>query len=274
MIVRSLGLQTDLLFIRFAGQVTDRGSYLVAEIPANPTYYWGNFLAMEKPPRPGDFRRWTELFEQELGGPSGVGHMTFTWDSVEGGPGDVAPFLAAGFSYDESVVLTASSVRKPAKLDSEVQVRPLVSDADWEAASQNQVACELLPLDGAPSFVMFKRRQMAMYRAMADAGLGYWFGAFLGERLVGDLGLYRDGYVGRFQSVGTHPGFRRRGICGAMVFAVSSFALERMGLETLVMSADERYHAALIYETVGFRPAERNGGLCHPTYRQDQRRRP
>jgi hypothetical protein len=35
-----------------------------------------------------------------------------------------------------------------------------------------------------------------------------------------------------------------------------------MGVETLVMVADESYHAAKIYESVGFAPQEKMYGLC------------
>ena len=35
-----------------------------------------------------------------------------------------------------------------------------------------------------------------------------------------------------------------------------------MKVETLVMVADEEYHAAKVYESVGFRPTEKLLGLC------------
>ena len=59
---------------------------------------------------------------------------------------------------------------------------------------------------------------MAHYRQMQRAGLGGWFGAFLGNRVVADLGLFCIGGVGRFQTVETVPEFRRQGICGTLVY--------------------------------------------------------
>ena len=102
---------------------------------------------------------------------------------------------------------------------------------------------------------------MARYRKMAQAGLGAWFGAFLENQLVADLGLFFEAGVGRFQQVETHPDFRRRGICGTLVYHSSRFGFEKMEARTLVMVADEHYHAARIYESVGFRPKERQVGL-------------
>ena len=102
---------------------------------------------------------------------------------------------------------------------------------------------------------------MARYQKMSHAGLGHWFGAFLGSKLVGDLGLFVENGIGRFQNVTTHPDFRRRGICGTLVHAVATYALSNMGAKTLVMVADEAYHAAKIYESVGFKPTERQAGV-------------
>lgn len=123
------------------------------------------------------------------------------------------------------------------------------------------VAAGSLELEGEEGYRAFKERQMARYRGMVRAGLGHWFGAFLEGRLVADLGVFRDGELGRFQSVGTHPNFRRRGICGTLVYRAASYAYEAMGIRTLVMVADEHYHAARIYESVGFRPTEKQRGL-------------
>jgi predicted GNAT family acetyltransferase len=92
--------------------------------------------------------------------------------------------------------------------------------------------------------------------------VGEWYGAFLGGRLVGDLGLFRDGPLARFQDVSTDEAFRRRGVCGTLVHEVARRALESGRAETLVMVADENYHAARVYESVGFRPEERHVVAC------------
>lgn len=102
---------------------------------------------------------------------------------------------------------------------------------------------------------------MARYRQMARLGRGEWFGAFYQDRLVADLGLFCESGIARFQSVETHPDFRRRGICGALVYQASRYGLERLEADVLVMIADEHYFAAHIYETIGFKPAERQVGL-------------
>lgn len=258
--LRSFGYRTDLIFPRFNGEISDRGNYLVIRTPSNPTYWWGNFLLFNGPPAEEDFERWQTLFAEEIGAPPTVKHMTFGWDTVSGEQGYIKPFLEVGFKLDELLVLTTRSVNPPPKLNAEVNIRPLHESWEWQAAIQNQIDCHDEGFaDG--NYQLFKERQFAAYRAMSEAGCGHWFGAFLGEKLVADLGVFTDGEVGRFQAVETHPDFRRRGICGTLVHQASSFAFEHMGAGTLVMVADEHYHAAKVYESVGFRPTEKQVAL-------------
>lgn len=261
--LRSLGYRTDLLFPRFEGEIHDRGSYLVIRTPKNPGFYWGNFLLFDRPPEEGDHERWTELFRREIGGPSGTHHMAFGWDSVTGEPGAIEPLLADGFDQQDTVVLSTERLTPPPHANGDVEVRVLTTDDEWEAALDNQVVISGEGYEPV-SYREFRGRTMERYRAMARKGLGNWYGAFLKGRLVGDLGLYVDKNrtLGRYQAVGTHPDFRRQGICGALVVAAGEDARKRFGVSTLVITADPDYHALRLYESVGFRPTERQIGVC------------
>lgn len=259
MIVRSLSYRTDLLFLRFNGEVVDRGDHLTIRTPSNPTFYWGNFLLFEAPPGPGDFDRWRALFAEEIGRPPETLHMAFGWDGNEVGD-PIAPFLEEAFTLDDSVVLTAKSVVPPPKVCAEAEVRPLTQPWEWEAVLENQVAGRE-EIYGEAGYREYATRKIERYRAMVDAGLGHWFGAFLDGRLAGDLGLFVFEGLGRFQTFGTHPDFRRRGVCGTLVHAAANYAFERMGAETLVIVAERDHAAARIYESVGFVPVERQLGL-------------
>lgn len=258
--IRSLGYRTDLIFSRFQGMVVDRGDHLVIRTPSNPGWYWGNYLLFRDPPGDGALREWTQRFHAEIASRQPAPHVAFGWDSPEGEPGVLEPFLAEGFILNENVVLTADAVAPPPHPNAEVRIRPLATDAEWTQALENQVACHTaaFPL---PAYRAFKARQMRDYRRMAEAGLGAWLGAYLDGRLVADLGVFPDGPIARFQAVETHPDFRRRGICGTLVWEGARHARAVLGAERLVMLADEHYHAGRIYESLGFRRTERQLGL-------------
>ena len=256
----SLGYRTDLIFSRFAGEVQARGDYLVIRTPSNPTYYWGNFLIFSHAPQEGDYTRWLKLFAQEIGIPPTVNHVALGWNNAVGEQGDYAPFFADGFVLEESVVLTARQVVFPPKYNSAIEARILTTDEEWEQATQSQIECREAE-HSLESYTVFKRAQMASYRAMARQGIGQWFGAFVDGEFAGDLGVFVENGVGRFQAVGTKPEFQRRGVCSTLVYEAAQYALKSLGANVLVMVADANYHAAQIYESVGFHPAERQTGL-------------
>jgi GNAT superfamily N-acetyltransferase len=258
--VRSLGYRTDLIFPSFDGEIVDRGDYLVIRSPANPTFYWGNYLLFSRPPQEGDLRKWRDLFAREIGVPPETEHQVFGWDSPEGDEGVIQPFLQAGFRLNHSVVMTSTELRRPARPSDLVSIRALKTESDWEKAVDNQVVCRE-PEFEETGYRVFRQRQMDRYRKMVESGLGDWFGAFVDQRLVADLGIFHAEGVGRFQSVETHPGFRRRGIAGTLIFRAGRQAMAEYGLHTLVIVAEQASSPARLYETLGFQPLEKQVGL-------------
>lgn len=258
--VKSLGYRTDLIFLAFDGEIIDRGHYLVMRTPTNPTFYWGNFLLFAQPPREGDYSKWLDLFALEIGVPPETEHQVFGWDSVDGAEGAVQPFLDAGFRRNNGVVLTCSEPRSPVRPAAAVSIRALKTETEWEQVIEAQVASRDLEHEES-SYQEFRQRQMTRYRQMIDRGLGDWYGAYAGQQLVADLGLFHQQGVGRYQSVGTHPDFRRRGIASALIVAAGRQAKAAYDLHTLVIVAEEASNAARLYESLGFEPTEKQAGL-------------
>ena len=259
----SLGWRTDLIFARFDGQVTDRGSHLRVLTPANPTYWWGNFLLFQHAPGPGDFERWMALFDEEIASRQpGSRHRAFGVDV----PGRLAlpnEFAAAGFELNEATVLTLTRDQlraSPRPVPAGVEFRLLDLPRDSAAIVDKQVAADESAIEPA-GYRMFAERQMQRYAAMQRAGLGHWLGlvATVDGRpvLAASCGLFRDAAspdrLGRFQYVATHPAWRRRGLCTALVHAACRHGFEAMDLRTLAMVADPTDVAIDVYESLGFR---------------------
>ena len=256
----SLGYRTDLIFHRFEGEVIDQGHYLVIRTPSNPDYHWGNLLIFDAPPKPGDFARWNALFEREVGTPPRINHKVLAWDTVDGRHGDVTDFLTAGFELGEEVVMAAATLTPPRRTNHELEIRALETDADFAEHVELHVLCRGEKYDEA-SYRPFYEASTKSYRKMIAVGLGRWFGAFLEGKLVADMGIFAAGDLARYQSVVTHPDFRRRGVCSTLLYETGRFALETLGAKTLVIVADDHYFAKNIYGSVGFTARERQGSL-------------
>jgi RimJ/RimL family protein N-acetyltransferase len=255
----SLGWRTDLIFARFDGEVMERAGYRVVRTPTNPGYWWGNFLLFDAAPRAGDAAHWLERFDAEIAQRQpGSRHVAFGVNAAE--PFELpADFAAAGLTRYESTVLTMGRAqqRPPRKLPpaAQFQVHRLVLPDQAGLAVELHVASDAGEHEPIADYRLFRERQMARYGAMERAGLGHWFGVFTHEgRLVADCGLFVDEtrMLGRFQHVSTHPDFRRRGLCTALIHAVCRHGFEAMGLDTLVIVADPGDVAIGLYESVGF----------------------
>jgi ribosomal protein S18 acetylase RimI-like enzyme len=251
--MKSLGYKTDLFFRSFEGQIQTREDYTVIRTPKNPTFRWGNFLLFKRAPTSADLEPWLQAFKLEH---ETATHIALGWDDPEN-KGDVTAFTEAGFDFDQSIVMTAQAVHQPPKINTDCQIRPL-EKPDWlewikmECAVNDALPEGIREGDGYQTFI---ERKGAELERMSAAGHGHFWGAFLDNKLVASLGLYFWQGVGRFQWVGTHPDFRRRGLCGTLVHHVAKLGLEKV--QTLVMVADPEYVAAGIYESIGFKRSEK-----------------
>jgi RimJ/RimL family protein N-acetyltransferase len=262
-----MGWRSDLMFVRFDGELIERPDCLVLRTPANPTYWWGNFLLFDHPPRPGDARVWMSRFDEEVASRQNESrHVTFGVDARE--PFELPDdFVQLGFTLYPSNVLTLRRDQLRAvrtALPSNTRVAALKLPAQAAEAVELQVLCDAGEHEPVDSYREFRRRQMLRYEAMSRAGRGDWFGVFMqtdaGEQLVADCGLFHEGLgrggPGRFQHVETHPSFRRRGLCTALIHAVCQHGFDTLGLHTLVIVADPHDVAIGLYESLGFERGE------------------
>ncbi|MFQ5635243.1 MAG: GNAT family N-acetyltransferase, partial [Gammaproteobacteria bacterium] len=181
-------------------------------------------------------------------------------DSPDGDHGVTESFIAAGFRLCCNVVMTTAEPHAPRRRSTEVEVRALESDGDWRQALDNQIAC-MEPEFEVSAYRLHRQHQIDRYRRMANAGIGHWYGAFIGHRLVADLGIFHDRGIGRFQMVQTHPDFRRRGIGSTLVFKSARLALAEDNFDVLVILAEEDSAAQRLYKSIDFVPVERQLGL-------------
>ncbi len=258
--IRSLGRQTDLIFARFSGYVKDLGNYTLVQTPSNPGYHWGNYIIFDRAPKGGDYEEWKQLFDNEFSYYKVPHHYVFTWDTINQEEGETQEFVDNGFEFDSAIVLTTKTLNPPEHLNNTITIRKIITDDEWEAVIRLQTLCAD-PKVLNDYYIDFKREQIANYRKMSEVEKGSWFGAFIRDELVGDLGIFFDDKVARYQNVGTHPDYRKQGICGTLVYEAGKIAFADYGINYLVMEADPDYHAARIYESVGFKRTETNYSL-------------
>jgi len=248
--IASLGFRTDLMVLALGGsEIEHLDRHVVVRTPANPTFWWGNFVLFADSVGPGDVAGRLAVFAEAF---PGADHVAWGIDSVDGTIGAEAELVGAGFELSRDTVLAATSLRPPSR-GVDAELRRLVSDEDWRQALELRIAC--LP-DDEHYTEPFVRAHLAGSRALCEQGSATWFGAFERGTLRAALGIVADGDgLARFQMVETHPGSRRRGLASSLVHRAGSSALEA-GAETLVIVADPTYHAIGLYRALGFADRE------------------
>ena len=250
--------------------VERRDGYLVVRSPANPAHYWGNLLVFDDAPAAGDGERWERLFAAEFAGEPRVGHHTFAWDQTGDVRGAVeTEFAARGYDVDLSVGMIAApdEIHPHPRANRDVEVRALdpgrgsADERWWDQVVEMQVAARDADRFEEEPHRVFARARLAELRAMFRAGAGAWYVALDGDVVAGSMGIVVTAGRGRYQAVDTAITHRRRGICSRLLVDAARHATAAYGATRLVIAADPDYHAAAIYESVGFRPVERVCGV-------------
>jgi GNAT superfamily N-acetyltransferase len=283
----ALGFRSELIFHRADGEVIDcRAEHgcRVIRTPSNPTYYWGNYLLFERAPGPDGAQRWPALFARLIAAnqPQST-HCAFGW--MEDAEGDIGGFLADGYTQNNAVVMQSTGVPVVPAPTITARLRPFAltrnetgieADSEWSALVELSVATRD-PDYGEESYRTFAQQRVARWRALAGAGHGNWFGAFLDQagsapRLVAALGVYaeaeREGgqRLARYQSVMTDGAFRRRGLCRALVALAARHARDVLRADRLIIVAAAGKMPEQLYASVGFvtaglqRGVQRMGG--------------
>ncbi|MFC0625520.1 GNAT family N-acetyltransferase [Kribbella deserti] len=251
--ITSLGFRTDLMLLQLEGsEVTERPDYVVVRTPANPTFWWGNYLLFRAPFAPGDIDARVAAFEAEFPEAS---HLTLGLDTTDGVVGAVDEVRAAGFEIETNTVMSATEVLPPARPNAEVTIRQLRSDDDWFQHLAISRTVNTMDVEG---YQEFSARRNDGYRRLIEGGHGAWFGAFDGDVLLSSLGLISDGgEVARYQNVQTLESARNRGLATTLVHHASQYGFGELKAKTLVMVADPDYLAIRIYRTLGFSDNEK-----------------
>lgn len=247
------GFQSDLSVLALQGEVEDCGDCVRVYSPKDPYGCWANMLVFDQPPQQGDFHRWTGLFSEHFGDRPGIVHYCFGWQIPGIDRGVLGPFKAVALDCAVNETLLSTEVIPQPGTPKVLDIRPLHTDKDWEGLRQLHMASN--PLETDPSNNRYRHHavhERQQYRDMYNAGLGAYFGGFIGDVMVAHCGIYKIDGVGRYQDVGTHPKYRRQGICSAMICHAAHWSREALEVREWMIIAEEGGEALPLYQKLGF----------------------
>jgi GNAT superfamily N-acetyltransferase len=283
------GWRSEFIRHRFDAQVNEQADCIVVRTPSNPTYYWGNCLVLPKAPVDQDLAFWLAQFDALIvqGQPQSL-HVAIGVDA-EYQDEALPSWRAAGFEISVNHVLRMRASDWP-KSAAHLQTSGLKTSISTATAvpallirpmalpDEVEDIVELECLDDMPfeieGYRSYRHQQFLSHAKMHAAGCLQWFGVWAEGVLVGCCGLLRDRpfavgegdnraatAVGRFQHVLTHPQWRGRGVCTALIRAVTTYAFGHWQVAELLLLAEPEESAIRIYKRLGYTQIESNWHL-------------
>lgn len=250
--LKSLGLASDVLVLRGQSTLEELDDRFILRSPNEPTFWFGNtviFKTDQVDPETQIARFRAEFPDAE--------HVTIQWDQTQMAPDErLEAYSKLGFKTDACDVLVLTGALTRSSPPDGIIIRPLASDDDWAQATELQGITGVAEGHDADDFLPYVKTRMDVCRRQTESGLACWFGAFAGDELAADLGIYADERTARFQAVETREAYRRRGICAAMVTAGADWALSKHPDTKLVIIAETDGPAGRIYRRCGFERTE------------------
>lgn len=249
--IRSLFLESEMIFWQFGSIVEDHGDHIVIKTPANPTWRWGNLMLFPHPPQPTDLVRWNELFDHHFDVENE--HRLFVWDTIDGDKGAAETFVENGFQFTREPMLGALDLQLPEQHNRQIETHVIRSDQEWESVIQLNVesfAAENL------AYQDYVERKFRLYRNMVEAERGFWMGAWLENKLLASCGVFHNGHITRYQEVVTREENRNFGICTKLVFDAFTHGRSLSFPNQTLIAVDLDSQAERIYRRLGFHDLE------------------
>ena len=260
--ISNLGFQSEFVISQLEADILVKPEYTVLKTASNPSYYFGNLLALSVPISTHSKEEWLKIFTHEFKDMPKVEHFTFSWvRNNENESAIIESFTSAGFEFEEMhiLALNKSAFKEPIKLNQTPVYRALTSQEDWEQWIQLSIADQQgdYSEEGLKTYLTRKAKN---YKQLEKAQLGTYLGAFVNNKLIGYAGLYHKDALGRFQNVHVIPEYQNQKIASTLLTLLIQNAPS--SLQTLVIVADEHYHATALYQSLGFSIVERECSLC------------
>ncbi|WP_424943533.1 GNAT family N-acetyltransferase [Aliiroseovarius crassostreae] len=247
-----LEFASDMMVQRGQTHLQDLPDRVVQITQDEPNFWFGNRVIFRDPPK--DAAALIAQFHHDV---PDARHICLGWDIPQLSLAEVQAVCAGtGLIVQEGDTLTLPGTLTRAHMPEGVAFRPFTSDQDW--SQSEAIAAVDLRLDGAPEAGMdaFLQSKTQARKAQIARGYGQWFGAFEGDQLLGDMGIFFDESLIRYQSVQTHTAHRRRGICSALLCHALDWARPRAPEALPMIVADAGSEAGRLYRRCGFVPTE------------------
>jgi hypothetical protein len=228
--------------------------YTLVEVPTRRDFWYGHVLILDREPARQDQATWIAQHAEHFRGIE-VRRHTIVWEVLgerERGP-------ALGPNVRGEIQRSIVFVRRTAYgVAVDARVRPIESDADWDAAA----ALSALEDAGAsPEMRDFGHWRFGIVRSDAANGRMRMWGIWDGDELAAYAGIYASPTLARFTTPVTRAAYRGRGLFRALCATAVDATLRTYPQATVVICASAGEAPERIYRRLGFEAVGETYGL-------------
>ncbi len=249
----SFFLRTEFIFWRELSIIDEfEGVALVITTPENPYWRLGNLIVLTLPPKAVDYDQWRGQHSNFIGPHPSISNRLLVWEGAESPIGEFQPYLADDLTYTTMDVLKLGQLQRPSTYNSSIEQRQLGNSVrGWDDVLQLNIEC-FGTRSNDPMYLQYTKRRIVQYHQMVEAGMGRWYSAYLGQTLVGSLGIFFGDGLCRFQQMAVGSTFHRQGIAASIVYEAAKDALEEFPDCSQIIAADRNGDGFRIYQSLGF----------------------
>mgnify|MGYP000041203858 FL=1 len=261
MTLQSLTMRSELLTLSGISHLTYHDGYAVQSTPTEPDFWMGNQVIL--PNSNLSVSAAFAVFERHFPDAS---HRSIVWDVPNIDSSLIHGVREAGGKLEGFDALTLQGRLAEAVAPDGIILKALDGPNDWAKAEALQAEVGIEEGRDPALHGPYLARRNAGRREQIRKDIGQWFGAFDGEEIVTQMGMFHDSQIARYQSVETKATHRKRGICSALLRHAAFWALGRAQDAKVVIVAEADSDAGRLYRKMGFAPAETIFGIVREGY--------
>ena len=249
-----LATQSEVLVLASIASYRRFEGYTIVEVPTRRDFWYGHALILDREPAPEDRAAWIARHAEHFRGID-VRRHTIVWEVVgerERGP-ELGPNVRG--EIQRSIVFAR---RMPYGTTVDARVRPLASDADWDAAA---ALSALEDAEASPEMRDFGHWRFGIVRSDAANGRMRMWGIWDGDELAAFAGIYASPTLARFTTPVTRAAYRGRGLFRALCATAVDATLRTYPQATVVICASAGDAPERIYRRLGFEAVGETYGL-------------
>jgi hypothetical protein len=249
-----LATQSDALVLASVARYRRFDGYTSIEVPERRDFWYGHALILDREPAPDDRAMWIARHAEHFRRID-VRRHTIVWEVTgtrERGP-ELGPNVRG--EIERSIVFAR---RTPYGTAVDARVRPLASDADWDAAA---ALSALEDTDASPEMRDFGHWRFGIVRSDATNGRMRMWGIWDGDELAAFAGIYGSPTLARFTTPVTRAAYRGRGLFRALCAAAVDATLHARPQATVIICAAAGEAPEGIYRRLGFEAVGETYGL-------------